>query len=74
MVEKEKAKDEDMPEMYDLQAKNLAERLTHEDEMARFWNAVGTMANARASTTSEEVAHTRKAAAKEDQIKCIAGT
>ena len=51
----------------DLQAKDLAERSIHEDEMARLWNAMGTMANAKASTTSEEIAHTRKVLAKEDQ-------
>ena len=67
MVENAKAKDEDMLVVRDLQAKDLGERLTHEDEMAKSWNAMGTMVNARASATSEEVAYTRKVLSKEDQ-------
>ena len=66
-MENAKAKDEDMLVVFDLQAKDLAGRLIHEDEMARLWNAMGTMANAKASTTSEEIAHMRKVLAKEDQ-------
>ena len=68
MEEKEKAKDEDMLEMYNLQAKDLAERSTHEEEMARLWNAMGTITNARASAISEEIAHTKKVLAKEDKV------